>query len=83
MECMARSNPLECDKCGTQEFSVVGKAFDMGFICESCNAVMCFHCAGRYSIDGPINGFTCFRCGAKDPKDAFFDWSKGTYSGNT
>ena len=38
---------LACDKCGTTDFAVAGRAFDLALICPACVLVMCSACAGR------------------------------------
>ena len=69
---MARmSHGLQCDKCGTADFAVKGKAYDVAFRCHKCQAVFCFDCAEKVMLgDGPP-ALRCYRCGSGETWDAF------------
>jgi hypothetical protein len=38
---------LTCDSCGTADFAVEGRTFDLALICPDCVLVMCSSCTGR------------------------------------
>ncbi len=72
---------LECDKCGTTDFAVVGRPFDMAFICPDCVLVMCSACAGR-DRSQKIPLLCCYNCGSTRIQIAEswadrLDWSRG------
>jgi hypothetical protein len=60
---------MGCDFCGTSDFAVKGKAFDMAFACDECGAVMCVGCAGRDMV-GEVEMFCCCRCRSRSIRDA-------------
>ena len=62
---------LVCDGCGTTDFTVVGRPFDMAFICPDCVLVMCSSCAGR-DRSGAIPILCCYNCGSTGIRLA--DW---------
>src|SRR4051812_7041258 len=41
-----------CDKCGTTDFAVQGRAFALSFACPQGRLVICSACAGRVPVDG-------------------------------
>ena len=70
---------LACDKCGTTDFKVEGRAFALGFVCSHCRLVMCSACAGRIQVDG-IPFICCYNCRSTDihPAD---DWAEERFFG--
>ncbi len=60
---------LVCDQCGTTDFAVVGRPFDMAFICPDCVLVMCSSCAGRDNSQR-IAWLCCYGCGSAEIRSA-------------
>ncbi len=62
---------LTCDRCGTSDFAVKGKAFELSFTCGACRTVMCSNCAGRRLAGyGAIEFLCCYQCGSSDLREA-------------
>ena len=61
--CSESGKTLVCDRCGTTDFAVVGRSFDLAFICPDCVLVMCSACAGRDRSQG-IPSLCCYSCGS-------------------
>jgi hypothetical protein len=59
---------LACDKCGTTDFAVEGRAFSLGFICPHCRLVMCSACTGL--SDDAIPFLCCYHCRSTDLHEA-------------
>jgi hypothetical protein len=52
---------LTCDNCGTADFAVEGRTFDLALICPDCVLVMCSSCTGRDN-SGEIISLCCSSC---------------------
>lgn len=61
--CSESGRTLVCDKCGTTDFAVARRPFDMAFICPECVLVMCSSCAGR-DRSQEIVLVCCYNCGS-------------------
>lgn len=60
---------LACSQCGTADFLVAGRSFDLAFICPDCRLVMCSACAGREKM-GEIDVLCFYHCRSTDLRDA-------------
>jgi hypothetical protein len=60
---------LSCDKCGTTDFAVAGRAFDLALICPACVLVMCSACASRDDSEA-IALLRCYNCRSRDLREA-------------
>lgn len=54
---------LACAKCGTMNFSVPGRSFELAFACQACQIVFCPGCAGHEELDEGIPLIRCYKCG--------------------
>jgi hypothetical protein len=65
----ASGKTLACDKCGTTDFAVAGRVFDLALICPACVPVMCSACAGRDDSE-TIAALCCYNCRSRDVREA-------------
>lgn len=54
---------LACSKCGTNDFSIPGRSFELAFACRTCCIVFCHQCAGREERHEGIPLIRCYKCG--------------------